>query len=101
MFSTSKDILSLTLAVSIAALTGFLCWVLYYLIAALRDIRHITGSIRERFDAIWDFLNHTKAKMETTATAATAVSQAAIEVVRYVKEKKAKKIKMQKSKIKM
>jgi len=91
MLSTSKDILFIVLAISIAALAGFLCWSLYYLIAALRDIRHITGSVRERFDAVWDFLNHTKAKMETTATAATALSQAAIEVVRYVKEKKAKK----------
>src|SRR3989338_3523039 len=94
---TPKDILFITLSVSIAAITFFICLGFYYLLAAIRDFRNMVGSIKKKFDAIGNFIEHMKNKVESTAEATTVISKAIMEVVGYVKEKKSK-IKNQKSK---
>lgn len=91
MLQTSKDILFLTLALSSALITIFICWSLYYLLISIRDIRVVIKKARKKVDQLFTLIDRMKDKTEATATAATAISKAAIEVVDYVKEKKLKK----------
>jgi len=91
MISTTKDILFLVLAICSTSITIFLCWALFYLLKSLQDLRKITKASKQKFEAIMNFFDHTKNKMESTATVATAVSKAAVEVVKYVKEKRSNK----------
>lgn len=84
----TKDILYLSLSASAVALTIFLCWSLYYLLTSLKQINQMVATIKHKFDAVLQFVEHLKNKAETTATAATAISQAAVEIVKFVKTKK-------------
>jgi hypothetical protein len=87
MFQTSKDVLFLTLALCTAALTFFLCLGLYYASQAVRNLNHMLGSVKKRFDDLWNFVEHVKEKASKTAATTTVISKAVIDLVDYVKEK--------------
>ncbi len=87
----TKDILYLTLSSCAIALTIFLCWSLYYLLTSLKHINRMVATIKHKFDAVLQFVEHLKNKADTTAATATAISQAAVEIVKFVKNKKAEK----------
>ncbi len=60
MFSTSKDILYLVLTIAIALVTVFGVWLLWYLIAILRDARKMVGDVRTGFDKVHEILDAIK-----------------------------------------
>ena len=91
MPATTQDIFFLTVSLSIAVITIFMCWSLYYALTSLHDIRVVFKSIRKKFDAIVNYAEKVKEKTESTATTATTVGKAIIEVVEYLKERKGKK----------
>ncbi len=45
MFTTSGDILNLSIAIAVIAVATFLCWTLYYLISNLRRINKISRQV--------------------------------------------------------
>lgn len=61
---TPHDILYLTLAVCVLALTGFLCWLIFYGIQILKSASIIVNEIRDRLLAITDILSDIGTKIE-------------------------------------
>lgn len=88
---TPKDILFLTLALSSAALTVFLSFLLYYIISGIRDARSMVKTAKERFETLTNFVDRFKDKTEAAATTASALSRAIIEVVEYARKRNSKR----------
>jgi len=69
MFSTSRDILNIVLAVCVFSLTVFLCFTLFYLLGALRNIYQAIKEIRKVIIKITEVTNFLEYKIKTGANA--------------------------------
>jgi hypothetical protein len=68
MFSTSNDILLLTISACVAAFTIFACWGLFYLVAGIRNLYGITKDFKNIFKKIEEVIDVLKNKIhESTA----------------------------------
>jgi hypothetical protein len=68
MFSTSHDILLMTIAACVAAFTIFACWGLFYLVAGIRNLYGITKDFKNLFKKIEEVIDVLKNKIhESTA----------------------------------
>ncbi len=67
MFSTSHDILLLTIAACVAAFTIFLCWGMFYLVAMTRNVFKIFKDVRRIFDKIEGVIDAVKEKVDSSA----------------------------------
>jgi hypothetical protein len=68
MFSTSHDILLLTIAACVAAFTFFACWGLFYLVAMIRNVYGITKDFKNLFKKIEDLIDVLKNKVHESST---------------------------------
>jgi hypothetical protein len=68
MFSTSHDILLLTIAACVAAFTIFTCWGLFYLVAGIRNLYGITKDFKNLFKKIEELIDALKGKIHESAT---------------------------------
>ncbi len=87
MFNTSRDILNIVLAVSIAGLSVFLCWSLYYLIASLRSVYKVLREIEETIQRIGDLTRFIRDKIESGAVVFNGLSEKALDLVQTIKDK--------------
>ncbi|HTX86750.1 MAG TPA: hypothetical protein VMC41_01625 [Candidatus Nanoarchaeia archaeon] len=67
MFSTSHDILLLTIATCVAAFTIFLCWGMFYLVAMTRNAFKIFKDVRRIFDKVEGVVDAVKEKVDSSA----------------------------------
>jgi len=98
MFETSKDILNLVLAISIAAFTAFLCWLLFVITSTIKralkimdEISALVESIKEKvkraeklFDAVEEKLKNVSAVLPLVLTGINKL----IDLVKTKNEKK-------------
>jgi hypothetical protein len=85
---TSKDLLFIVLAFCILWLSIFLSWLLYYLIAIVRDAESLVRQVRHAVDKIDELAHAAHEKMERSAASFTLIAQALKEVVSWaIKEK--------------
>lgn len=68
MFSTSNDILLLTIATCVAAFTIFACWGLFYLVAAIRNVYGVTKDFKNLFKKIEEVIDVLKNKIHESTT---------------------------------
>lgn len=68
MFSTSKDVLFLTIAVCVAAFTLFSCWGLFYMVAGIRNLYKVTKDFANIFKKIEEVIDALKSKIHESAT---------------------------------
>lgn len=68
IFTYSQDILYLVLAFCILWLTVFLVWFVYYLIATIRQVHHLTRDFKRRFDQVDSLIQAAKDKIERSAS---------------------------------
>jgi hypothetical protein len=68
MFSTPHNILLLTIAVCVAAITIFLCWGMFYLVAGIRNLYGITKDFKNLFKKIEELIDALKGKIHESAT---------------------------------
>ncbi len=98
-FETSKDVLFVVLAFSVLWLTIFLSWLLYYLIAIVRDTEMLIRQIKNAVMKIDELANAAHEKMERSAASFTLIAQAVKELVVWgIKERAGKKPAASKSK---
>ncbi len=64
MFETSKDILNITIAVSVFGVAFFLCWGMYYVNMSLKQIFGAVREMRDRFHKIDELVKAIKEKVE-------------------------------------
>lgn len=63
-----KDILFIVLSVCAAILTGFFVWLLYYLIAILRDLRETTKLLHEKVEQVGGILESIKERISESVS---------------------------------
>jgi hypothetical protein len=68
MFSTSNDILLLTISVCVAAFTIFACWAMFYLVAAIRNLYGITKDFKNLFKKVEEVIDVLKNKIHESTT---------------------------------
>jgi mevalonate pyrophosphate decarboxylase len=68
MFSTSQDILFLTIAVCVAFFTLFSCWGLFYMMSAIRNVYKITKDFKDIFKKIEETIDALKSKIHESAS---------------------------------
>lgn len=88
MFETSSDILNLVLSVCIAALTFFLCWGIFYFVAAVSKWYKITKKVEIIVDEVENVVNTVKEKLHGSAAYLLTLGDVAKKIFDYVKEKK-------------
>ena len=88
MFETSSDILNLVLSVCIAALTFFLCWGIFYFVAAVSKWYKITKKVEVIVDEVENVVNTVKEKLHGSAAYLLTLGDVAKKIFDYVKEKK-------------
>jgi hypothetical protein len=91
MFETSSDILNLVLSVCIAALTFFLCWGIYYFVAAVSKWYKITKKVEIIVDEAETIIETVKEKLHHSSTYLFTLGDVAKKIFEYVKEKKEEK----------
>lgn len=87
MFNTSRDILNLVLAISIAGLSVFICWALYYLIASLRSVYKAIKEIEVVIQKVGDLTRLIKDKVESGAAVFNHLSEKANDLCQTIKDK--------------
>lgn len=90
-FETSRDILNMTLSVSVVILTIFICWGIYYGIKIIKGISDIIEQIQRTAQRVEQLVVDTKEKIERAFSAMNVTSNAVKGVMEYFAEKKREK----------
>jgi hypothetical protein len=91
MFGTSSDILNLVLSVCILALTFFLCWGIFYFVAAVQKWYGITKKVEKGVDEIEEIVAVVKEKLHGSAAYLLTLGDVAKKIFDYVKDKQTEK----------
>jgi len=91
MFSTSRDILNITLSASIASIAFFLCWGLFYLVMMAKRIRHLTREAGEIISNIKETSRTIRDKVEASAATIALIAEGIKKILAVVGEKKERK----------
>ena len=87
MFNTSRDILNLVLSISIAGLSIFICWSLYYLIVSMRSVYKVLREAEELIQKVGDLTRFMKDKIESGAAVFNGLSEKANDLLKTIKDK--------------
>ena len=87
MFNTSRDILNLVLSISIAGLSVFICWSLYYLIVSMRSVYKVLREVEELIQKVGDLTRFMKDKIESGAAVFNGLSEKANDLLQTIKDK--------------
>lgn len=94
MFTTSKDVLNLSIATSVIILVAFLCWTLYYFIANLKRINKISKRVEKGVDKVDGLIDLIRDKVKQSSSYFFLLSKVADKAMDYFnkrnKEKKEK-----------
>lgn len=78
---TSKDLLFVVLAFCVLWLTVFISWLLYYVIAIVRDAESLVRQVRGAVTKIDQLAGVVHEKMERSAASLTLIAQAVKELI--------------------
>ena len=91
MFSTSSDILHLVLAVSIAILTFFICWAIYYLISSVQVIYKLIKRVEAGVSKAEEIMDIARDKLKNSSAYFMILGEIAKKALEFVQDKKEKK----------
>lgn len=98
MIESSKDILYLVIAISIAILTVFFVWSLYYIAMILKrahqaveEVQDLIVKVRERVEQLESLIKHVEEKITSTASYLPLVVKGLTELIGYFKKKRQQK----------
>lgn len=87
----SKDILNLSLAISVFGLAFILGWILIYFLIIIRHLVKVVESIEDKVKKVDEFVSMAKQKMESVSSYLPMLAAGVKELVSYFLEKKSKK----------
>lgn len=87
---TSKDLLFVVLAFCVLWITVFLLWLMYYVIAILRDAESLVRQIKGAVSKIDSLTHVVHEKMERSAASLSLVAQAVKELIVWGIQERAK-----------
>lgn len=88
VFQTSADILNLSIAFAVVLVAVFIAWMLYYVIAMLRDARDMVKDVREKMETIDSAIQAIRHKVESGISGFTVVAAGLKQVLSYVMDKR-------------
>ena len=91
MIETSKDLLFVVLALCILWLTIFLSWLLYYVIAIIRDAERIIRLVKGAAVKVDEVVSGLQDRLERSAGSFTLAAKALKEIVSWAIEQKMSK----------
>ncbi len=91
MISTSKDVLNIVIASSVGLFTLFVCWILWHVIRAMRQVNNLIDSIKAKVDMIDSILKSIKEKLDHAATYLPLLAKGATQIIDYLKKRQTKK----------
>ena len=97
MFSTSLDILYLTLSLCAAVLTFFLCWALYYFVCLERDAVTVVEKWKHLLEKAETVVGFVEEKMHSGGAYMLMAGQALKSLVEYFVEKRETKKRIKKA----
>ncbi|MAF13392.1 MAG: hypothetical protein CMI53_00660 [Parcubacteria group bacterium] len=98
LLETSKDLLLVVIAASIALFTLFTCWAIFYVVMMLRNVSKMTVSIREKLELVDNILKLVKDKLEKGSNHMALLSDSAIKLAGFFVDQKSKAKKSRKKK---
>ena len=87
MFSTSADVLNLTLAACVSVFTFFICWAIYYFIASIQKIYKLIKRVEEGITKAEEVLEIAKNKLKNSGAYFMILGEIAKKALEFVKEK--------------
>ena len=81
MLETSKDLLFIVLAFCVLWLTIFLSWLLYYIIAIMRDAEHLMRAVKSAVLKVDELAHTVREKFDHSAASLTLMAQAVKELI--------------------
>ena len=90
MLETSKDLLLVVIAASIALFTLFTCWAIFYVVVMLRNVSKMTISIREKLEVVDKILNLVKEKLEKGSNHMAMITDSVIKLAGFMMDKQKK-----------
>ncbi|MDP2586899.1 MAG: hypothetical protein Q8P32_03970 [Candidatus Komeilibacteria bacterium] len=91
MLENSQDLLNIVIAFCVLWLTIFICWMIYYFAMILKRVYMVMETFTKTLDAIRDFFEKTKEKVNNFGNAVATAVEIGKRVSEYVSDKKAKK----------
>lgn len=88
MLYSSKDLLYIVLAFCILWLTIFFSWALYYIALILRDAYRMFNDMRQRLDAVDQFIKVVTEKLEHTTSYLGLLVEAFGRLIAFLQERK-------------
>ena len=88
MVADAKDILYLVLAFCVLWFTIFVCWLLYYFIAIMREARGMTKDVREQVRRFMGALDTFKEKFERSLNIFSGIAEGVKYVVSYLMDRR-------------
>ena len=91
MLTTSADVLNIVLALSVAVLTFFLCWAIYYFVASMQKIYKLTKKIEMGLVKIEEVVDIARSKLKNSSAYFMILGEIARKALEFVQEKKQKR----------
>ncbi len=93
MIVTTKDIFYIVLSICILWITTFSCWLLYYAIAAARDLRHLQKKVTEKVAAIEKTFSSLHSFVEKSVGSVGLITEGMKMAMKFAQNRKKKKSK--------
>jgi len=88
MITETKDILYLVLAFCVLWFTIFVCWLLYYFIAIMREMRGMTKDMRDKVNHVMGIFDSLKEKLERSFNMFAGIAEGIKYVGSYVMDRR-------------
>ena len=91
MFANSRDVIIFTLAASVALLTFFICWILFYVVSMFRDMRNVVRDVTkaiEKFNSVLDFAKEKISNVTALFPLIIKTAEKIVETIGALKEKR-------------
>ncbi len=88
MYLSSQDALHLAIAISVVAVSGFLCWVLYELARMLREANIVVREVHDKVNRVEMFISEISEKVSSASQYIGVLAMAGKEIFGWVKNRK-------------
>lgn len=96
MFETSKDVLNLVLALSIAGISVFICFLLYYVISSIKKLHDTFSLAQKGLKSFNDLVENAKKKFKDSSTHLKLIGMLVQKVMEEIKDRNEKRKKTNK-----
>lgn len=91
MINETKDVLYLVLAFCVLWFTIFVCWLLYYFISIMREMRGMTKDMRDKVNHVMGIFDTLKEKFERSLNIFAGIAEGVKYVGNYLMDRRSER----------